>query len=54
MGPEAQTGFIPANEGQPSRPESWQDAGANAACGRFYKNRARTLEQAWVRPRFDS
>jgi multiple sugar transport system substrate-binding protein len=53
MGPEAQTGFIPANEGQPSRRDSWQDAGVNATWGDFYKNCFRTLEQAWVRPRFD-
>lgn len=53
MGAEAQTGFIPANEGQPSRRESWQDAGVNAAWGDFFKNCFRTLEQAWVRPRFD-
>jgi len=53
MGPEAQTGFIPANEGQPSRCDSWQDAGVNAAWGDFYRNCFRTLEQAWVRPRFD-
>jgi multiple sugar transport system substrate-binding protein len=53
MGPEAQSSFIPANEGQPSRRDSWQDADVNAAWGEFYRNCSRTLEQAWVRPRFD-
>lgn len=53
MGPEAQTGFIPAHDGQPSRRESWQDGVVNAAWGDFYRSCFKTLEQAWVRPRFD-
>ncbi|HWA43158.1 MAG TPA: extracellular solute-binding protein [Hypericibacter adhaerens] len=53
MAPEAQTGFIPTHDGQPSRRESWQDVAVNAAWGDFYKNCFRTLELAWVRPRFD-
>ncbi len=53
MGREAQVGFIPGHDGQPSRREAWHDAGLNARWGNFYKNTAETLEQAYVRPRHD-
>lgn len=53
MGREAQTGFIPAHEGQPSRREAWHDPDVNTRWGSFYKNTADTLEQAYVRPRHD-
>ncbi len=53
MGREAQVGFIPGHDGQPSRREAWHDAGVNARWGNFYKNTAETLEQAYVRPRHD-
>lgn len=53
MGREAQIGFIPGHDGQPSRREAWHDAGVNARWGGFYKNTADTLEQAYVRPRHD-
>lgn len=53
MGREAQIGFIPAHEGQPSRREAWHDVGVNARWGSFYENTAVTLEQAYVRPRHD-
>ena len=51
MGKDAQCGFIPAHDGQPSRRESWHDAGINAAWGDFYANTAETLEHSYVRPR---
>ncbi|MCV3735231.1 carbohydrate ABC transporter substrate-binding protein (plasmid) [Rhizobium sp. TRM96647] len=53
MGREAQIGFIPGHDGQPSRREAWHDAGVNARWGSFYENTADTLEQAYVRPRHD-
>jgi multiple sugar transport system substrate-binding protein len=53
MGAEAQIGFIPGHEGQPSRREAWADAGVNRAWGDFYRDTADTLENAYVRPRFD-
>lgn len=53
MGAEAQAGFIPAHDGQPSRREAWHDAAVNARWGSFYENTADTLEQAYVRPRHD-
>jgi multiple sugar transport system substrate-binding protein len=51
MGEAAQTGFIPAHGGQPSRRSAWQDDAVNAAGGDFYRGTAATLEAAWVRPR---
>lgn len=53
LGREAQTGFIPDHDGQPSRREAWQHAGVNARWGNFYTNTAATLEAAYVRPRHD-
>ncbi|MDX3926429.1 MAG: extracellular solute-binding protein [Shinella sp.] len=51
MGRDAQIGFIPAHDGQPSRREAWHDADVNARWGDFYRNTAETLEAAYVRPR---
>ncbi len=51
MSPEAQIGFIPRHQGQPSLRVAWHDAGVNARWGRFYDNTAETLEAAYVRPR---
>ncbi|MBP1884151.1 ABC transporter substrate-binding protein [Sinorhizobium mexicanum] len=51
MSHDAQIGFIPGHDGQPSRREAWHDAGVNARWGNFYKNTAETLEAAYVRPR---
>ena len=51
MSPEAQIGFIPRHQGQPSLRVAWHDAGVNAHWGRFYDNTAETLEAAYVRPR---
>jgi multiple sugar transport system substrate-binding protein len=53
MGAEAQVGFIPDHEGQPSRRQAWHDEGVNNAWGDFYRNTADTLEKAYVRPRFN-
>lgn len=50
---EAQAGFIPDHEGQPSRRDAWHDQQVNTAWGQFYANTADTLEAAYVRPRFD-
>jgi multiple sugar transport system substrate-binding protein len=53
MSEEAQVGFIPEHEGQPSRCTAWTDAGINGRWGGFYRQTLRTLEASWVRPRFD-
>jgi multiple sugar transport system substrate-binding protein len=51
MSAEAQTRFIPAHDGQPSRRSAWQDDAVNSRWGNFYRNTAATLECAHVRPR---
>jgi len=51
MSAEAQTKFIPAHDGQPSRRSAWADDGVNARWGDFYRDTAETLEAAYVRPR---
>ena len=53
MGREAQIGFIPAHEGQPSRRDAWFDDGVNDRWSGFYRQTAATLEAAYVRPRHD-
>jgi len=53
MSREAQSGFIPDHDGQPSRRDAWQDERVNRQWGDFYRNTADTLEQAYVRPRHD-
>ncbi len=50
---EAQSRFIPAHDGQPSRRSAWADDAVNARWGDFYRNTAATLEAAYVRPRHD-
>lgn len=52
LGDDAQRGFIPSHDGQPSRRSAWHDAGVNAAWGEFYAATAATLETAYVRPRY--
>lgn len=51
MGEEAQTGFIPKHDGQPSRRSAWADDCVNRASGNFYRDTTATLEAAYVRPR---
>jgi multiple sugar transport system substrate-binding protein len=53
MSSEAQIGFIPGHDGQPSRREAWHDAQVNGRWGGFYESTAATLEAAYVRPRHD-
>lgn len=53
MSAEAQIGFIPSHEGQPSMRAAWHDDAVNARWGDFYENTAETLEAAYVRPRHD-
>ena len=50
---DAQSGFIPAHDGQPSRRSSWHNAAVNAQWNGFYEQTADTLENAYVRPRFN-
>jgi multiple sugar transport system substrate-binding protein len=49
---QAQCGFIPAHDGQPSRREAWTDDGVNRRWGNFYRDTLHSIEAAWVRPRY--
>lgn len=53
MSREAQSGFIPEHDGQPSRRDAWHNDQVNERWGDFYRNTADTLEHAYVRPRHD-
>lgn len=53
MSQDAQTGFIPKHDGQPSLRAAWTSDAVNAAWGGFYSATLETTEHAWVRPRFD-
>lgn len=48
----AQTTFIPKHRGQPSARQAWQDPDLNHSFRQFYANTSRTLDQAFIRPRF--
>lgn len=52
MGGEAQRDFIPAHGGQPSRRSVWRDDAVNERWNGFYRGTIRTLEDAFVRPRY--
>jgi multiple sugar transport system substrate-binding protein len=52
MSPECQRDFIPSHAGQPSARNAWKDECVNAAAGDFYSGTLRTMERAWVRPRY--
>jgi multiple sugar transport system substrate-binding protein len=53
MSRSAQSGFIPAHDGQPALRSAWTDDAVNARAGNFYRATLRTVEQALVRPRHD-
>jgi multiple sugar transport system substrate-binding protein len=39
--------------GQPGNLEAWNDKSINTDCNNFFKDTLETLENAWLRPRFD-
>jgi multiple sugar transport system substrate-binding protein len=47
-----QADLVPRAGGQPALRMAWESDAVNAACGGFYRHIGRTLDQAWVRPRF--
>lgn len=51
MSPQAQVGFIPRHDGQPSATAAWTDDGVNALWNDFYRRTHDSLDQAYVRPR---
>ncbi|KQM89555.1 hypothetical protein ASE90_18130 [Sphingomonas sp. Leaf67] len=50
---EAQRGFIPAHDGQPSFRSAWTNPAVDAAAGGFYGATRATIEAALIRPRHD-
>ncbi len=53
MSDETQRRFIPVHDGQPSRRSAWTDPLLDAASHRFYSATVHTIEESWVRPRYD-
>jgi multiple sugar transport system substrate-binding protein len=53
MSDEAQLGFIPRHDGQPSMRHAWRDGAVNRLWRNFYRSTLVTAEQAWLRPRYD-
>ena len=47
-----QAELVPRAGGQPTLRMAWESDAVNASCDGFYRHTRRTLEQAWVRPRF--
>jgi multiple sugar transport system substrate-binding protein len=52
-GAECQKGLYTASGGQPGHAAAWEDDACNRLTGGFFRNTRRTLESAWVRPRYD-
>lgn len=47
-----QVGRIPWLDGQPARTEAWENEAVDQDTGGFYSATRRTMESAWVRPRY--
>ena len=52
-GAECQTGLFFDSGGQPGNSIAWENDNCNANCRNFFKNTRKTLETAWLRPRYD-
>lgn len=52
VSPQVQKTIYPYSGGQPGHRTAWQDQGLNAASNNFFFRTLRTLDTAWVRPRF--
>ncbi|MEM7047445.1 MAG: carbohydrate ABC transporter substrate-binding protein [Pseudomonadota bacterium] len=51
-GADCQKGLFFDAGGQPGHAAAWDDEACNAACGRFFYQTRKTLETAWLRPRY--
>ena len=47
-----QAGLYFTAGGQPANAVAWDSPACNAACGNFFTNTRRTLDSAWLRPRY--
>jgi len=52
-GADCQKGLFFEAGGQPGNAVAWEDAGCNAATCDFFRATRRTLDTAWLRPRYD-
>jgi multiple sugar transport system substrate-binding protein len=52
-GGDCQKGLYFDAGGQPGNAVAWEDDRCNAACRDFFRGTRRTLETAWLRPRYD-
>jgi multiple sugar transport system substrate-binding protein len=52
-GPACQRGTYVLSGGQPGHRLAWEDAGANALCGGFFRDTLPTLDAAFLRPRYN-
>ena len=51
-GADCQAGLFFDAGGQPANAVAWDDDRCNAACRDFFRRTRRTLETAWLRPRY--
>ncbi len=52
-GADCQKGLFTASGGQPGHAAAWDDDACNAQTGNFFRNTRRTLDTAWLRPRYE-
>ncbi|NOZ32296.1 MAG: carbohydrate ABC transporter substrate-binding protein, partial [Alphaproteobacteria bacterium] len=52
-GADCQSGLYFSSGGQPANAVAWESAACNGACLNFFTNTRKTLETAWIRPRYD-
>ncbi|WP_413110282.1 extracellular solute-binding protein [Thaumasiovibrio sp. DFM-14] len=50
---DVQKGFYFESGGQPAHKAAWLDSRINKQCNNFMTSTIQTLEQAWIRPRYD-
>lgn len=51
--PDCQRGLFMASGGQPGHRAAWRDPEANRVTGGFFRDTLSTLDEAWVRPRYE-
>jgi multiple sugar transport system substrate-binding protein len=52
-GPESQTGLYAIAGGQPGHRRAWLDPEVNRICQGYFRDTLPTLDEAWLRPRYD-
>ena len=52
-GADCQKGLYTTSGGQPAHAAAWEDDACNALTANFFRNTRKTLNTAWLRPRYD-